>query len=74
MLEEAWRRGYRHVIALTDIVFHAKHPERRGRPLSRDETPLISEWMGIRDRLVRPFLARTAAAVPANGRLGGWYR
>jgi len=72
-LDEAWRRGYRHPNALTDILFHARHPERRGRPLSSTEAPLVSEWVGIRDRIVRQFLAGRAAR-PGEGPLREGYR
>jgi hypothetical protein len=45
-------------------VFFARHPERAGRRIGRDETGLAQEWLAIRDRLVRPLLAQRAAARP----------
>jgi hypothetical protein len=41
---------------LTDIVFNARHPERRGQRLQSHERQLIREWLDIRNRLVRPAL------------------
>ncbi len=35
-----------------------RHPERAGRPVTRQEPSLAREWLGIRDRIVRPALER----------------
>jgi hypothetical protein len=46
---------------LTDLVFFAHHPERKGRLLSKTERrfrALSREWLGFRNRLVRPIVAR----------------
>jgi len=61
---------------LTDLVFHARHPERLGRGLNVSEANyrnLVSEWVSIRDTAVRPALIEipapkatgTPASVPA---------
>ncbi|MGB2668638.1 MAG: hypothetical protein WAK48_31930 [Candidatus Acidiferrum sp.] len=47
---------------LTDMVFYARHPERHGQRLQPNERASIQEWLGIRDRLVRPALRATPAA------------
>jgi hypothetical protein len=54
--------GFRDENTLTDLVFFGRHPERDGAPLRRDEpayAALATEWLAIRDRLVR-------AAPPVN--------
>jgi subtilisin family serine protease len=48
---------------LTNLVFFARHPQREGRPLRRDEPDfglLSREWLQIRDAVVVPALGRTA--------------
>jgi pimeloyl-ACP methyl ester carboxylesterase len=57
-VRQAIARGIRDENRLTDLVFAARHPERQGRRLERDERPLIAEWLDIRSRLVRPALGR----------------
>lgn len=40
---------------LTDLVFHARYPERRGRRLSKSEPnfhKLAREWRNIREKIV----------------------
>ena len=59
--------GARDESRLTSLVFHARHPERQGRPLARSERALIGEWLAIRDRLVRPVLARPGATSARRG-------
>jgi hypothetical protein len=52
---------------LCDMIFFKRHPERNGRLISRSEPDygrLSSEWLTIRDALVRPIL-RGAPATPA---------
>lgn len=61
--------GNRNENALTDMIFHQRHPERYGAGLSRSEpgyTELVSEWLNIRDTLVRPAL-RAPAPTPSSG-------
>lgn len=53
--------GERDEKALTNKVFFARHPELGGRPIRPDERDLAAEWTKIRDRLVRPLLARGSA-------------
>jgi hypothetical protein len=50
----------RDVARLTDIEFHRRHPELGGRRIRAGETRLAEEWRMIRDRVVRPALARGA--------------
>ncbi len=50
-------RGERDVNKLTNMLFLNRHPERSGRPLSRNEpdfAPLADEWRTIRDTMVSP--------------------
>jgi hypothetical protein len=56
--------GERNANRLTDIVFHARHPERAGLPIARGETEQAREWVWIRDTLIQPLLLRVAG-VPA---------
>jgi hypothetical protein len=59
--------GFRDENKLTSLVFYARHPERAGRPLEKDESGfkvLSQEWLNIRDRLVRPVLK---GATPSEG-------
>ena len=52
--------GYRDENKLTNLIFFARHPERNGRKIQRDEPNskrLGAEWLDIRNNLVRPILA-----------------
>ena len=60
-------RGQRDEKALTNGVFFARHPELGGRAIKSGETALAAEWLDIRDRLVRPLLARASTPVPGTG-------
>lgn len=65
-LEEGLRRGIRGENELTNLVFHARHPERQGRPLAAGELGfelLRREWLDVRDGFVRPVLV--SSPVPA---------
>jgi peptidoglycan hydrolase-like protein with peptidoglycan-binding domain len=67
--------GYRNENELTDMVFHARHPERSGAPITSGEpgyNGLISEWLSIRNSVVRPALsgAKPTAPTPAGSRIG----
>lgn len=55
---EAIRAGQTDASKLANLVFFARHPERNARPIGRDERQLASEWLQIRDTIVRPALAR----------------
>lgn len=51
---------------LTNLIFLARHPERQGRALRRDEprfAQLSREWLDIRAQMVRPALNSGAASV-----------
>lgn len=65
VLRAALAGGLRDENRLTDRLFHARHPERRGRRLARGERAAIGEWLAIRNRIVRPALARAASPAPA---------
>jgi len=41
---------------VTDLVFHRRHPELKGRALRASETALVREWRAIRDTQVRPYV------------------
>ena len=60
-LAMAIARGQRDEKALTNGIFFARHPELGGRPIAPGERALAAEWIEIRDRLVRPLLARASA-------------
>ncbi|MEV4049905.1 hypothetical protein AB0J55_01855 [Amycolatopsis sp. NPDC049688] len=49
---------------LTDVVFHARHPQLRGRAIRSGERALRREWTDIRASIVRPALQAPPAAVP----------
>ncbi|VVJ17670.1 Uncharacterised protein [Amycolatopsis camponoti] len=48
---------------LTDVVFHARHPELRGRAIRSGERALSREWATIRMTIVRPALQAPPVAV-----------
>src|SRR5262249_15556280 len=54
----AFARGERDPNRLTDIVFHARHRERGGRPITAAETHIAREWLRIRANVVMPTLQR----------------
>lgn len=60
-------RGQRDENALTNGVFFARHPELGGRAIAPGEKALAAEWLDIRDRLVRPLLARAAKPTASGG-------
>ena len=56
--------GFRNESQLTDLVFHARHPERSGRGITAGEANhrnLVDEWNSIRDTSVRPILSEIPA-------------
>ncbi|MBY4949718.1 hypothetical protein K6V92_24225 [Cupriavidus respiraculi] len=72
-LRLAWQAGHRDPKALTNLVFFARHPERRGCALRRGEprfAALGREWLRIRSDLVRPLLGKDGAATAAAGPAG----
>jgi len=60
----AFAGGERSANRLTDVVFHARHRERGGRPIAPGETRLAQEWLRLRDDVVVPAL-RYVTAGPA---------
>jgi peptidoglycan hydrolase-like protein with peptidoglycan-binding domain len=52
--------GVRDENRLTDLVFNARHPERRGQSLKAGDRRLAKEWLEIRASLVRPELGAPA--------------
>lgn len=49
---------------LSDVVFHARHPELRGRAIRSGERVLGREWAAIRTEVVRPALQAPARPAP----------
>ncbi len=76
----AFALGERDEDKLTNMLFFARHPERKGRALDRSEPgykQLSREWLDLRRSYVRPFLKKIAsgpvptavpAAPPASGK------
>jgi hypothetical protein len=52
----AYQQGIVDENKLTDLVFHSRHLELRGRPIRADERQFTQEWLRIRTELVRPYL------------------
>jgi LAS superfamily LD-carboxypeptidase LdcB len=52
---------------LTNTIFNGRHPELSGRPIRADEKSLASEWIAIRDRIVRPLLSARSTAATTGG-------
>ena len=68
----AIQRGLLGESALTNLVFHGRHPERGGRLPGAGEHALRREWLDIRQDIVRPLLAdaqprRAPVAVALRG-------
>jgi len=62
--------GERDERTLTNRIFFARHRELGGRKLRPDDTSLATEWLQIRDRIVRPLLAsrQSGPSAPPGGR------
>ena len=59
--------GDRDANRLTNMIFFARHPTLQGRKLVATDPAFkqrSQEWSDIRDRIVRPFLAKTVRAKP----------
>ncbi|MFJ7213006.1 hypothetical protein [Amycolatopsis sp. NPDC098790] len=56
--------GKRDETWLTDVVFHARHPELRGRAIRSGERLLSREWTAIRTEVVRPVLLAPVRPAP----------
>jgi hypothetical protein len=73
LIRSAMAAGRTDENTLSDMVFFKRHPERNGRLISRAEPnygQLSSEWLIIRDALVRPLL-RGAPPSPPPGATPG---
>ncbi|HTP98165.1 MAG TPA: hypothetical protein VMN56_02485 [Casimicrobiaceae bacterium] len=57
--------------ARTDRAFFARHPERAGIPLGRNEPALVREWKAIREALARQSYARPPWTPPSVAAVGG---
>ncbi len=64
---DAIATGNRDENALTDLEFHARHPERGGKRIEAGEKALAKEWLSLRDDVVRPALRAADAAARAAG-------
>lgn len=75
VLDQLVSDGVRDENRLTDLLFFARHPERRNRRIGPDEAAAAREWHAVRERLIRPHLravtrtpqARRAAPPGAPG-------
>jgi LAS superfamily LD-carboxypeptidase LdcB len=56
--------GYKDVNQLTNIVFYFRHPDMIGRKIPADRRDLATEWISIRDSIVKPALRSIPAAAP----------
>ena len=64
-LRMAIAAGNRDEVRLTNLLFNARHPKRLGRAISSSEPgyqSLASEWLNIRNSIVRPALRSVAPA------------
>lgn len=57
--------GFKDVNQLTNIVFYFRHPEMIGRKIGPEQRDLAAEWVGIRDRVVKPALQSPVPTAPA---------
>lgn len=60
-LEAAIARGLREENQLTDLEFFGRHPERGGAKIEKSEKDLAKEWLELREKVVRPALAKAGA-------------
>lgn len=61
-------QGDRNENSLSDVIFHRRHPELNGTPLSTSMpnfSSLSREWLQIRDTIVRPLLQAPASSPQA---------
>jgi hypothetical protein len=62
--------GERDPVKLTSMLFHIRHPERRGARIRPDEKNLAQEWRDIRDGIVKPALeALSGSPTPSQSAL-----
>lgn len=62
--------GVRDENRLTNMVFHARHPELDGRSIRPDERALAAEWLSIRNDIVRPLLSAAVSGAAAGTSTG----
>lgn len=67
MVERAIANGERSENRLTNLVFHARHPELGGRAIRAGEKALAREWLSIRNSIVRPALSRVTGGGASTG-------
>ena len=65
-LVRAIQSGVTDQFALTDLIFHARHPELVGVPLTQDQQLLLDEWNAISALLVHPTLNEVGNILGAN--------
>jgi hypothetical protein len=59
-------RGVKDENKLTDALFYQRHPELKNKALRNANAALRSEWLRIRDALVRPLLKYQKAPTPQS--------
>lgn len=52
--------------ALTDMIFYARHPEMKGKPLTAEHQELLDEWNSISALLVHPTLNEIKDVIGAD--------
>src|SRR5206468_3258263 len=62
-LAKALHSGETNEMHLTNLAFYARHPQLVGKPLAKGST-LATEWVTIRNDLVRPAIAKHKAGGP----------
>src|SRR5438270_76361 len=63
--------GERDADRLTDILFHARHRERGGRPIAPGEAQPAQEWRRLRDDVVVPALRQIPPPAGSTASLRG---
>lgn len=69
-LVQAIQGGVTDPWALTDLIFFARHPEMKGKPLTHENQDLLDEWNSISAYLVHPTVNEIGDYLGANV-LGG---
>lgn len=69
-LVQAIQGGVTDPWALTDLIFYARHPEMKGKPLTHEYQDLLDEWNTISAYLVHPTVNEIGDYLGANV-LGG---
>jgi hypothetical protein len=68
-IRSALSQGIRNPKRLTDLVFFARHPDRKGNPNWMNEPGLFDEWRQIRQELVLPEMHRSSRLRPPAPRV-----